>query len=370
MINAIGIVNFEDNSVSIKGMDQFRTLAAMSFLGRYRIIDFVLSNMVNSEIDHINVMVKEKPRSLIDHLGDGSLYNINSKRGFLRILFPDDPALNETYFHDVYLMNQYLHEIQDTQSKYVVISPSYMIMRINYQDVIKAHEESGADITCVYKSVTNANKKFTGCKTAVIKDGIITDIQRNKGTKKNADILTETYVMDRELFIDLIEKAPLISPLYNLVDVITSVLSSLKVCAYEYKGFLVCINSLEEYYEANMEMIDYDKAQELFADNWPVYTKTNDSPPAFYSKNAHAKHCLIANGCVISGELENCILGRGVTIGKGAVVKNSVLLPDCYIAPMAHIENAVIDKHARVERKLEIIGTEDRLAYVKRRDRV
>ena len=326
--------------------------------------------MVNSEIDHINVMVKEKPRSLIDHLGDGSLYNINSKRGFLRILFPDDPALNETYFHDVYLMNQYLHEIQDTQSKYVVISPSYMIMRINYQDVIKAHEESGADITCVYKSVTNANKKFTGCKTAVIKDGIITDIQRNKGTKKNADILTETYVMDRELFIDLIEKAPLISPLYNLVDVITSVLSSLKVCAYEYKGFLVCINSLEEYYEANMEMIDYDKAQELFADNWPVYTKTNDSHPAFYSKNAHAKHCLIANGCVISGELENCILGRGVTIGKGAVVKNSVLLPDCYIAPMAHIENAVIDKHARVERKLEIIGTEDRLAYVKRRDRV
>ena len=111
MIKAIGIVNFEDSSVDIKGMSQFRTLPAMSFLGRYRIIDFVLSNMVNSEIDHINVMVKEKPRSLIDHLGDGSLYNINSKNGFLRILFPDDPALNETYFHDVYLMNQYLHEI-------------------------------------------------------------------------------------------------------------------------------------------------------------------------------------------------------------------------------------------------------------------
>ena len=370
MIKAIGIVNFEDSSVDIKGMSQFRTLPAMSFLGRYRIIDFVLSNMVNSEIDHINVMVKEKPRSLIDHLGDGSLYNINSKNGFLRILFPDDPALNETYFHDVYLMNQYLHEIQDTNSEYVVISPSYMIMRLDYNEVIKAHEESGADITCVCKSVTNANKKFIGCRTVTVKDGVITEIQRNKGTKKNAEVLTETYVMERELFIDLIEKAQLISPLYNLIDVITSVLDSLKVAAYEYEGYLVCINSLEEYYEANMEMIDYENAQKLFADNWPIYTKTNDAHPAFYSKNAHAKHCLIANGCVISGELENCVLGRGVTVGKGAVIKNSLLLPNSYIAPMAHIENAIIDKHARVERKLEIVGTEDRLAYVKRRDRV
>ncbi len=371
MIDAIGIVNFEDSSVNVKGMSDFRSIPAMSFLGRYRIIDFTLSNMVNSGIDELSVLVKNKPRSLIEHLGNGSNYNINLKSGYLNILYTDNTTTNDAYFHDIYVMNSNLEKFQESNAKYVVISSSYMIYPLDYNKVIKAHEENGADITCVYKAVTNANKEYIGCKTAEIdKDDVITDIGRNKGAKKNANILTETYVIGRELFVDLVEKAPVISPLYNLIDVLTSVLDSLKVCGYRHEGYLACINSLEEYYDANMEMIDYEKAKELFNPDWPIYTKTNDSQPAFYAKTAHVKNCLIANGCVINGDLENCILGRGVTVGKGAVIKNALLLPECYIAPMAHIENAVIDKHSSVERKLEIIGTDDKLAYVRRRDRV
>ena len=371
MIDAIGIVNFEDSSVNVKGMSDFRSIPAMSFLGRYRIIDFTLSNMVNSGIDELSVLVKNKPRSLIEHLGNGSNYNINLKSGYLNILYTDNNAMSDAYFHDIYVMHSNIEKFQESNAKYVVISPSYMIYRINYNDVIRAHEESGADITCVYQEVNNANQKYIGCKTIDLdKNGVVTAIGRNKGNKKSANILTETYVIDRELFVDLVEKAPVISPLYSLIDVITSVVDSLKVCGYEHKGYLACINSLEEYYDANMEMIDYEKAAELFDPDWPIYTKTNDSQPAFYSKNAHAKNCLIANGCIINGDLENCICGRGVTVGKGAVIKNTLLLPECYIAPMAHIENAVIDKHSSVERKLEIIGKDGKLAYVKRRDRV
>ena len=342
MIDAIGIVNFEDSSVNVKGMSDFRSIPAMSFLGRYRIIDFTLSNMVNSGIDELSVLVKNKPRSLIEHLGNGSNYNINLKSGYLNILYTDNNAMSDAYFHDIYVLHSNIEKFQESNAKYVVISPSYMIYRINYNDVIRAHEESGADITCVYQEVNNANQKYIGCKTIDLdKNGVVTAIGRNKGNKKSANILTESSVVD-----------------------------SLKVCGYEHKGYLACINSLEEYYDANMEMIDYEKAAELFDPDWPIYTKTNDSQPAFYSKNAHAKNCLIANGCIINGDLENCICGRGVTVGKGAVIKNTLLLPECYIAPMAHIENAIIDKHSSVERKLEIIGKDGKLAYVKRRDRV
>ena len=166
MLNAIGVVNFEDSSVIIKGLSEYRTIPAMSYLGRYRIIDIVLSNMVNSGIDQIKVMVKDKPRSLIEHLGSGTQYNINPKHGFVEMLYPDRQIVNDAYYHDVFMLNEYLSFFEQSKARYVVISPSYMIYKINYQDVIDKHEKSGADITCVYKNTTNADTRYIGCKVA------------------------------------------------------------------------------------------------------------------------------------------------------------------------------------------------------------
>ena len=371
MIDALGIVNFEDDSVRIQGLSEYRTIPAMSFVGRYRIIDFVLSNMVNSGINKIKVMVKEKPRSLIEHLGSGLQYNINPKHGFLDILYPDHSPVNNAYYHDAYVMKDNLEYIQESSTKYVVIAPSYMICRINFEDVIKAHEASGADITCVYKQIKDGNKHFLGCKMATVNvDGRITAIEENIGITSKMNILTETYVMTREVFVDLLNEARDISPLFSFINIISHVLDGIKVHGYEFTDYLACINSLEEYYRANMEMINYDNAPLLFSDSWPIYTKTNDSAPAFYAKSAHVKNCLIANGSEVYGDLENCILGRGVRVGEGADIKNCLLLPNCEIAPFSHLENVIVDKHAKITVKKEILGTPDNLVYVRRRDRV
>ena len=371
MIDAIGIVNFEDNSVRVEGLDQYRTIAAMSFLGRYRLIDFALSNLVNSGVDRIKVMVKDKPRSLIEHLGSGSQYNINPKHGYLEMLYPDHKAANDAYFHDVYLLNENFSFLESNHRRYVIMMPSYMVYKIDFRDVIDKHEKSGADITCVYKNVNNADKKFVGCRVAEFdNDGRIKSIKENVGASKKAAIMTEAYIMKRELFMTLLSRASSFSPLYSFINVLTAALGSLKVRGYQHTGYLSCINSLQEYYNANMELIDYEKSRELFADDWPIYTKTNDSTPAFYSKTGHAKNSLIANGCEIYGDVENCILGRGVRVSAGCTVKNSLLLPTCYIGEYAQINYAIIDKHARVEHKRDIIGTADNLIYIRRGDKV
>ncbi len=371
MKNALGIVNFEAKNLEINGLSKYRTIPAMSFLGRYRVIDFVLSNMVNSGIDRIKVLVSDKPRSLIEHLGTGVQYNINPKQGYLQMLYPDTMAVSDAYFHDVYLMRENLPDFLNDKHKYVVISPSYMICTLDYQKVIKEHEESGADVTVVYAGVKNADEAFIGCHSVVMSDnGRVTDIVPNMGNARKSNILMETYVLRRELFCSLLEQAPSISPLFSFVDILRAEIRGFDIRGYEYKGYLSCINSLESYYQANMELIDHKKASKLFKENWPIYTKTNDSAPANYRKNASVRKCLIANGCEIDGELENCILGRGVVVEKGARVKNSVLLPDTYISEGSDINYAVIDKHAKVVEKKKLIGKEDKLLYIKRSDRV
>ena len=371
MINALGIVNFPNNAVKIKGMSEYRTIAAMSFLGRYRIIDFVLSNMVNSGITNIEVLVREQPRSLVEHLGSGTQYNINPKHGGIQMLYPDHQAVSDAYYHDMFLMNENLEVFRGSKRKYVVIAQSYMICSINFADVIKAHEESGADITCVYGETKKGKTSFIGCKMPKLdKYGRIHEVNNNVGYDNKANILTETYVMKRELFLDLIEKSYEISPLFNFIDIIKHHLGTLNVRGYKYDGYLACINTLEEYYRINMEFLNPETFAQLFKEDWPIYTKTNDSPPAFYSSTGHAKNCLIANGCIIEGDLQNCILGRGVHVEKGSVIKNALLLPNTYVGPYSHIEYAIVDKHARVENQKEIIGTKDNIVYIKRRDRV
>ena len=371
MLDAIGIVNFEARNAEIKGLSQFRTIPAMSFLGRYRVIDFVLSNMVNSGIDHIKVMINDKPRSLIEHIGSGTEYNINPKHGYLQLLYPDTMAVSDAYFHDVYLMRENLRDFEKDHHKYIVISPSYMICCLDYQKVIEEHEKSGADITAVYANVKNADEAFTGCQSLTLDaNGRVTDILPNLGNARKSAILMETYVLRRELFCSLLEQAPSISPLFSFVDILRSVVRGFDIRGYEYKGYLSCINSLEAYYEANMELIDHKRAEKLFKDGWPIYTKTNDSPPANYRKHASVKKCIVANGCEIDGELENCILGRGVVVEKGARIKNSLILPNTFVCEGADLNYVILDKHARVVEKKKLIGKEDKLIYIKRSDRV
>ena len=367
MYRCLGIVNVEDDRVQIGELTNYRTIPAVSFLGRYRVIDFILSNMVNSGMDQIKVLVKDKPRSLIEHLGSGTQYDINSKHGNLQILYTDNKITNELYLTDVGLLKQYETFIDECNADYVVIAPSYMICRINYQDVIEHHVNSGAEVTVVYKTVEDADKRFLSCREIEFEGDRVKVIKTSHGSIARKHISLQAYVCKKEKFLQIIDEAIDQSPLYTLENYLAYNVDKIDIRAYQYTGYLFCVNSLEDYFNESLRLIKYENAKELFDPDWPVYTNSNDSPTAFFSPNAKVKNCLIANGCVVQGELENCILGRDVKIKPGAKIKNSLILPSAVVGENVVVENAIIDKHARVEHVKEV-KNEGKIAYVRRRD--
>jgi len=370
MNDALGIINFEGRNVHIAGMDEFRPVPAISFLGRYRIVDFMVSNMTNSGIENIKVMIKDNPRSLIEHMRTGTQYNINSKRGQMQILYSDTHEDSSIYHHDVNAMLQNMQAFEEASEDYVVIAPSYMIYILDIRKVLAQHVGSGADVTVVYHPTAHLNS-YIGCQCVDISDtGRVTGIREIRGqSTANNKVMLECYVLARPLFIKLVQEASALSSLYDFKDYLSAMSDVLNIRGFMYEGYVGCLNSFNAYYRINMEMIDHERAKNLFHSDWPIYTMTNDSAPAFYTKEAHVKNCLIANGCQIQGDLENCILGRGVKIGRGCIIRNALILPKTSIGDFTHIEYAVVDKHVVMEHKKEVIGTVRKIAYIKRRDR-
>ncbi|HPW53803.1 MAG TPA: glucose-1-phosphate adenylyltransferase subunit GlgD, partial [Erysipelotrichaceae bacterium] len=339
---------------------------------RYRIVDFVLSNMVNSGMDHIKVLVREKPRSLIEHIGIGSHYNINSKSGSFQILYSDKNITNKLYFTDINLLKQYSSFIKESNQEYVVIAPSYMICRINYQDVVEQHIKTGADVTAVYKQVDDGHKRFIGCEEFDLINNRVVLMKVSHGSTSVKNISLETYVMHKDFLLDLIDEATRRSSAYTIGAFLANDdnIKYINIQGYKYEGYLACVNSLEEYYYTNIDLVNYEKAKDLFDKDWPIYTKTNDSPPAHYTARAEVKNCMVANGCVVQGKIENSILGRAVKIKKGAVVKDSVILSNVIIGEGAIIEKAVIDQGAKILVNKEIAGDDEQIGYVREGDTV
>ena len=252
-----------------------------------------------------------------------------------------------------------------------MIAPSYMVYTADYSAFLKTHIESGADITLMYHSVDNAKDHFPNCQTLNInKQKGVLSMEPNLGNAKNRNVFMDTYVMKKDLFLDLVQKAHKLSSMYTLADIVNESCEELDVRAYPHRGYFATISDFNSYYEANLELIDLKKATDLFHDNWPIYTRTNDSCPTQYFEGSKVTSSVISNGCLIEGAVENSVIGRGCTIKEGAVVKNCVIGADVVIGKGVHAENLVIDKHARLIRGKRIIASPDKPGYIKRGDRL
>lgn len=369
MNNAFGIVNPSGNHIWVEGLQSYRSIGAFSFLGRYRVIDFPISNMSNSGIDQIQVYLRNKPRSLVDHLGTGRHYNINSKRGKLRVLFSESSSENDIYNTDIAAFMENIECIERVQYPYVVIVPGYMVYTQNFDHLVQTHIDSGADITLLYHSTDNAKENFLNCDLLNLnrQKGVLS-IEKNRGTAKNRNIFMDTYVMKKELFIELIHKARTLSSMYRLAQIVNNQCGDLDIRAVPHRGFFASITDFKSYYDANLSLIDFKNATTLFDDEWPIYTRTNDSCPTQYYDTADVKSSVVSNGCLIEGTIENSVIGRGCNILKGAVVKNSILLPGAVIGKDALVENQVVDKGAKVVHAKEVIAAPDKPGYIRRGD--
>ena len=244
MARAFGIINFAGNHIQVEGMQAYRPVGAFSFLGRYRVIDFQISNMSNSGIDHMQVYIRRKPQSLTAHLGTGRHYNINSKRGRLQILYAELGTGFTIYNNDIAAYMENMEYIEKEHYPYVIIAPSYMIYTANYSELLQNHIDSGADITLLYHSVDTAKEYFLNCFTLNLnrQKGLLS-IDQNHGNAKNRNIFMDTYIMKKELFIELVHKAKKTSSMYTLADIVNASCDELDIRGVSHRGYFAPITA-------------------------------------------------------------------------------------------------------------------------------
>ena len=355
--NYMGILNLNENETNIISLTKNRPLAAIPIAARYRIIDFSLSNMVNSGIKNVGIFTQSKSRSLVDHVGSGRPWDLDRR---LNGLFVFNFGISNVSLNDTEMLWNNMEYLYRSKEKNVIISPSYMLGNIDYLAAVKYHEENKKDVTVIYKNINSGSKNFLNCDVLNLdENNSVLSVGKNLGTYNSLNISMEMFIMKKELLISLINKCMQTGSYKTIKDAIYKNLNDLSVTAYEFKGYLQCINSINAYYKTNMDILSLKITKELFFSNGPIYTKIKDEPPTKYSSDSQVKNSMIADGCIIEGIVENSIISRGVFVHKGAEIKNSVILQNCEIKENSKLFNVIIDKNVIVNKGKQLNGDKE-----------
>ncbi len=348
-MKSIGVIFSNIHDKEITELTGKRTLASIPFGGRYRLIDFPLSNMVNSGITKVGVITKVNYQSLMDHVGNGKHWDLSRKTGGLMILPPygvDDRSLYKSRFDAICGIENFL---KHSNADYVVMSDCDTVCNFNFADAVKAHEHNHADITViVYKTQIGKEKRMHtaveyGADKRVVK---VTTSDKLSGEKM---LFTNMMVISRTFLLQLIENAAEWGYASFSRDVLVRGCREHRIFAYEYEGYFAAIDSLPNYYARSLELLDKQKRDELFyKDGANIYTKVRDSAPARLIGNAVVNNSLVADGCVIEGTVRNSILFRGVKVARGAVITDSIVFQDSEIGEDSHLHCVIADKTVRI----------------------
>lgn len=358
MNSILGIINLNEEESRIKELTYNRPIAAIPFAGRYRIIDFTISNMVNSGINHVFIFTRDKYRSITDHIQTGRAWDLERKNKGIFIFSPLQNFYPGMRSSDMDIISDYLDYIYYSKERYVVISPSYFISQIDFKDMLKNHKSNNADISLAYKKIDSGVKAYDNSDSLIIdSDGRLIDVFKNK--KKAKNIFMEIIMMERKMFIDIINKRILGADNDLLTDSIFQLKNNLKIFTYEYDGYLSKIDSTKSYYEKSMELLCEDCMESLFTNTWPVFTKAKDEPPAKYGSEAKTRNSLVSSGCTIDGTVYNSVLFRRVNISAGANINHCVVMQNAKIGENVILENVILDKNTVVTKGKILKGTMD-----------
>lgn len=328
----LGVIDATTYHKGLEDLMLHRSLAAVPFAGRYRLIDFILSNMVNSGINSVAIFPKYQYRSLMDHLGSGKDWDLNRKRDGL-FFFPAPISEQEEVksFNHFGANIDYFH--RSTQ-QYALISNCYTVSNIDFKPVLDWHIDNGCDITEVRKDGRSL----------------------------------QMYIVKTSLLVDLIQTRTE-TGYTSMRDVVTDINSPYRLCHYEHKGYAVMIDSIQTYYSESIKLLQPDVWSEIFLKDHPIFTKVKDEPPTRYFKGSTVKNSVIANGCQIEGTVENSVISRAVKVGKGTIIKNSIIMQKCQIGDNCVLDSVILDKDVKVASGMTMLGTKD-LPYVVRKGSV
>lgn len=363
-MTAAGLIFSNIHDESLPELTRLRTMASVPFGGRYRLIDFALSNMANSGINKVGIITHDNYQSLLDHIGTGKDWDLARRSGGIKILPPFITAYDSRRAESLYntrleALLGVMHFISKCQEDVVVLADCDTICNIDIHDVISAHEKTGAVITVVTKKLDVTN--ILAARHYVVKsdeNGRITDFSEYTPDMPDVvDVSTNIMVVNRDYLESVLLDAAAHGYRSFFKDVIARQMSRADFRIYNYDGYYSIVSGLAGYFDCSMQLLRDDMRHALFGiPERPVYTKVRNSAPTAYSNGSSVRNSLVADGCVIEGEVENCIIFRGVRIGKGTKVRNSVLLQDTYVGQNASLNCVITDKNVIIRDERVLSG--------------
>mgnify|MGYP000642006329 FL=1 len=371
--SVVGIIFPNSYDALVPELVSVRLMASIPFASRYRVIDFILSSMTHSGIDNISVVVNKNYHSLMDHLGSGREWDLIRKNGGLRIFPPfAEKEVGGPYVGRASALASLLDFLRDQKEEYVIMSDTNVVVNFDFSAMLQAHIDSGADMTIAYNEQEIPEELLnypTNDKifyyTFDVEDGRIKKVYINLKTDGVQKLSMNIFVVRRELLIDIVNDAYIQGRSFFMRDVIMPQLGKLNVQAYKYTEYVARISGMKSYFEENMKLLDDYNLDALFS-SAPIYTKIRGDNPTHYKDGAKVQNVMMADGCVIEGEVENSVIFRGVKVGKGATVKNCILMQDTVVEAGANVEYLITDKNVTITAGKEMKGTDTFPVYIEK----
>lgn len=349
MGNVLGLVFANMHDTTLGDMTKNRTMGSVMFGGRYRLIDFPLSNMVNSGISEVGVITKSNYQSLLDHLGSAREWDLARKKGGLYILPPFGNVESTLYRGRIEALYGAMSFIKHSRAKYVILSDCDVVTNIDYKPIVAAHIESGADITAVaHTGVYSSDDIKTSTVFNVDADKKVTSVLINPDISGTCTTSLNVFVMSMDFLIETVNDAMARGNVSFERNILQEKCRELKIKIYEYDNYFTKLNSPESYFKSNMALLEPENARKLFVPKRSIYTKVSDNAPVKYDLDSKVSNSLIADGCIIEGEVENSVLFRGVKVGKGAKVKNCILMQGTVVGDNAELNYLITDKNVSI----------------------
>ena len=360
MNNLHGILFAYRTTPELKDLTLHRTLASLPFGGRYRVIDFMLSSLVNAGVTDVGVIMHESYQSLLDHLGSGKDFDLARRSGGLKLLPPfaysqNDRRTSSAVYHGTMdaLAGVYSY-LQEIRQEYVILADAHTIVNIDVGAILQAHIDSGADITAV---ATSKPKSVSRDATYFIPDetGRVQEVLVGPASPSGLESIN-IYIMSKELMLKLTEYSAARDIVSLSAGILRPMVKDLKIIPYVYDGFAYRIQTVQGYYDISRKLLDPAVRAEVFAPERPIRTKERNDAATYYAPSSKVRNSLLADGCIIEGTVENSIIFHNVRIGKGAVVKDSIVMQSSTIEDNADLDCIIADKNVVVTSGTSLAG--------------
>ena len=366
-MNVMGIIF--TNDASLGELTNKRTMASLPFGGRYRQVDFALSNLAAAGIRHIGIVSRHNYQSLMNHVGAGEEWGLELEEGGMEFLTPYAMSTTDIYRGKL----DALHSVMDFltfghEDDYVIMIDSAILSNIDLNDVLESHIASGKDITVVTKTGIANGKKQLDLALKLDKKGEVTDIAVDYVAPAEYLASMDIFVLSKKWLMEQVKEHIARNLFHMDRDLVLGLWqkNAVSINVYQFPGIVMYNESVEEYFRNSLALIDKDVRHDLFFYNHPVFTRVRDRVPSYYGENCNVENCVLADGCILEGNVKESILFRNVTVCEGAQVENCVIMNDTVVGEGAELKYVILDKDVTVRQGAKLYGTPTNPIIIKR----